>query len=165
MDQRGTRWSWLQSSTTNTRHWRMQSPQRAWTGAKHHAQDRAHLPPVPDTEGCRVHKGLERVRSIMRKIVHTYLQYRTLKDAEYTEGLNGQRNIMNKILHTYLQCLTMNDAESTEGLIGLQNIMSATETAYLNYLRNPIPVVKTPSELANFTFIMIQQAGSERCSC
>ena len=64
----------------------------------------------------------------------TYLQYQTLKDAECTEGLNGLRNIMNKIVHTYLQCLTTKVARSTANLIGLQSIMSVTEIAYLNYL-------------------------------
>ena len=58
---------------------------------------------------------------------------------------------MRKIVHTYLQYRTLNDAEYTEGLIRLQNIMSVTETAYLNYLWNPTPVIKTPSEPANFT--------------
>ena len=100
----------------------------------------------------------------MNKIVHTYLQYQTLKVAESIEGLSGLRNIMNKILHTYLQCLTLKVAKSTANLIGLQSIMSVTEMAYLNYLRYLTSVITISSESANSNYIKIQQAGSERSS-
>ena len=108
--------------------------------------------------------GLISLLKIMNVNLQTYLMHQNLQGKEFTVGMYGLLNTFGRTVQSYHQCRVLRNASPTVNLIGMRGFTNVTELIYLNYPLCLTSVNVFTSIPANFNYIKIEQAGSERLS-
>ena len=122
--------------------------------AKHHEQDCAHLPPVPDTEGCRVHRGLERVAK------HHETRSCTPTSSAWHWRLQGPLRTWSGCSASWVSLkLPISTTYGTWHQWSRFRLSLPTSTTSRSSRRYLTSVITISPEPANSNYIKIQQAG------